>query len=47
MGTFQALEAIKVITGIGECLIGRLLMVDGLNMRIETIRYKPLNPGQT
>ncbi len=40
MGTMQALEAIKEITGAGEGLVGRLLMIDGLSMRVETIRYK-------
>ena len=40
LGTMQALEAIKEITGAGEGLVGRLLMVDGLTMRIETVRYK-------
>ncbi len=39
MGTFQALEAIKQITGAGEGLVGRLLMIDGLSMRITTIKY--------
>jgi len=39
LGTMQALEAIKEITGAGEGLVGRLLMFDGLNMRFETISY--------
>jgi molybdopterin/thiamine biosynthesis adenylyltransferase len=43
MGTLQALEAIKEITGIGDGLVGRLLMVDGLHLRFETIRYKRRN----
>lgn len=30
MGTLQALEAIKLLTGIGEPLTGRLLIFDGL-----------------
>ena len=40
MGTLQALEAIKVIVGIGDPLIGKLLMVDALSMRFETIGYQ-------
>ena len=39
MGTLQALEAIKEITGAGEGLVGRLLMVDGLHLRFESISY--------
>ncbi|WP_200975839.1 HesA/MoeB/ThiF family protein [Echinicola sp. 20G] len=30
IGTYQALEAIKVITGIGEPLVGKLLIIDTL-----------------
>ena len=44
MGTLQALEAIKLITGAGEPLIGKLLMVDGLTLRMETIQYKRRKP---
>lgn len=43
LGTMQALEAIKEITGAGETLVGRLLMVDGLSMRFETIDYKRIS----
>lgn len=39
IGSLQAMEAIKLITGIGECLIGRLLLYDGLNARFDMIRY--------
>ncbi|BAB52000.1 molybdopterin-synthase adenylyltransferase MoeB [Mesorhizobium japonicum] len=39
VGTLQAMEAIKLITGIGEPLIGRLLLYDALAARFETIRY--------
>ncbi|MER2534178.1 MAG: molybdopterin-synthase adenylyltransferase MoeB [Rhizobiaceae bacterium] len=41
MGTLQALEAIKLITGIGEPLVGRLLLYDALGARFDTIRYGP------
>lgn len=40
IGTLQAMEVIKLITGIGEPLIGRLLLYDALTARFETIRYK-------
>ena len=33
----QATETIKLITGIGESLVGRLLLVDALRMRFRTI----------
>lgn len=39
VGTLQACEALKLAANIGEPLIGRLLMVDTLNMTFETIRY--------
>jgi molybdopterin/thiamine biosynthesis adenylyltransferase len=39
VGTLQAMEAIKLITGIGEPLVGRLLLYDALSARFETIRY--------
>ena len=40
IGTLQAMEALKLITGIGEPLVGRLLLYDGLAARFDTIRYK-------
>jgi molybdopterin/thiamine biosynthesis adenylyltransferase len=40
IGTLQAMETIKLIAGIGEPLIGRLLLYDALTARFETIRYK-------
>ncbi|MBX3569297.1 MAG: molybdopterin-synthase adenylyltransferase MoeB [Rhizobiaceae bacterium] len=40
IGTLQAMEVIKLVTGIGEPLIGRLLLYDGLAARFDTIRYK-------
>jgi molybdopterin/thiamine biosynthesis adenylyltransferase len=40
IGTLQAMETIKLITGIGEPLIGRLLLYDALAARFDTIRYK-------
>ena len=40
IGTLQALEAIKLIAGIGEPLVGKLLLFDALGARFDTIRYK-------
>ena len=37
IGVVQATETIKLITGAGETLGGRLLLVDGLRMRFRTI----------
>lgn len=37
LGSIQATEAIKLITGVGESLAGRLLLVDALRMRFRTI----------
>jgi adenylyltransferase/sulfurtransferase len=39
LGTIQATEAIKVITGIGKPLIGRLLTYDALAMRFDEFRF--------
>jgi molybdopterin-synthase adenylyltransferase len=48
IGTLQAMEAIKLITGTGEPLIGRLLMYDALSARFETVRYsKRKSPNQS
>lgn len=40
LGTLQAMEIIKVITGAGEPLVGRLLLYDGLAGRFDTISYR-------
>ncbi len=39
VGSLQALEVIKLIAGIGEPLIGKLLLFDARSMRFETIGY--------
>lgn len=39
LGTMQAMEVIKLITGAGDPLLGRLLLVDALTMRFEEIGY--------
>jgi molybdopterin/thiamine biosynthesis adenylyltransferase len=40
IGSLQALEVLKLAAGIGEPLIGRLLLYDGLAQRFEEIRYR-------
>jgi len=40
IGTLQATEAIKVVTGTGEPLVGRLLVFDALEMRFRELRFQ-------
>jgi molybdopterin/thiamine biosynthesis adenylyltransferase/rhodanese-related sulfurtransferase len=40
IGIIQATEAIKLILGIGEPLIGRLLLVDALRMQFRTLKLR-------
>ena len=35
-----ALEVLREIVGFGESMVGRILLVDTLNMRFETVRYR-------
>lgn len=44
IGSMQALEAIKLLSGAGEPLIGRLLLFDGLTMKWRELRLKK-NPA--
>lgn len=44
IGTLQATEAIKLITGVGQPLIGRMLLYDALAMTFDTIRLRK-NPA--
>lgn len=46
IGSIQATEAIKVLTGMGEPLNGRLLLLDAMNMEWRTLRLKK-DPGCT
>lgn len=39
IGNFQALEVIKIITGIGNVLSGKLLLYDGLSQSIQKISF--------
>ena len=53
VGTWQANEALKLVLGIGEPLVGRLLLVDALGARVREIAFEsdphcPLHgPAQT
>lgn len=46
LGSMMALEIIREIVGFGQGLVGKLLLIDGLTMRFETIIYAqdPDNP---
>ena len=46
VGSLQALEIIKEIVGIGDGLVGRLLLYDARDARFETVAYRwdPANP---
>ena len=46
VGAMMALEVMREITGFGVGLVGRLLLIDALSMRFETIAYRwdPDNP---
>ncbi len=45
-GSLVALEAVRAVVGFGEGLVGRLLMIDTMSMRFETLSYgwDPDNP---
>jgi adenylyltransferase/sulfurtransferase len=40
IGTIQAVEAIKLLTGIGETLLGRLLLFDALRMEFRMLKLR-------
>lgn len=40
IGSIQAMETLKLVLGIGEPLVGRLLLYDGLSQSFDEIRYK-------
>lgn len=46
LGSLMAFEVIREIVKFGDGLVGRLLMIDALAMRFETLRYAwdPANP---
>jgi adenylyltransferase/sulfurtransferase len=40
LGVIQATEAVKLIAGIGQPLVGRLLLVDALQMSFRTVKLR-------
>jgi adenylyltransferase/sulfurtransferase len=40
MGSLQATEAIKLLLGVGEPLVGRFLVYDALSLRFQEFRFK-------
>ncbi|QIH10743.1 MULTISPECIES: molybdopterin-synthase adenylyltransferase MoeB [Pseudomonas] len=44
VGSLQALEALKLLAGFGEPLVGRLLLIDALGTRFRELRVKR-DPG--
>jgi adenylyltransferase/sulfurtransferase len=40
IGSIQAMETVKLLLGIGDALVGRLLVLDALQMEWRTIRLK-------
>ena len=40
IGSIQAVEAIKLITGVGEPLVGKLLLFDALAMEFTTVKLR-------
>ncbi|WP_245480290.1 molybdopterin-synthase adenylyltransferase MoeB [Neorhizobium sp. NCHU2750] len=40
IGTLMAMEVIKLVTGIGDPLVGRLMLYDALSARFDVIKYK-------
>ncbi|PKL95787.1 MAG: molybdopterin biosynthesis protein MoeB [Gammaproteobacteria bacterium HGW-Gammaproteobacteria-8] len=41
IGTLQTLEALKMLLGLGDSLLGQVLVVDGLQMSFRKIRVSP------
>ena len=41
IGSLQALEAIKLLTGVGEPLDGRLLLLDGRTLELRSLKLRP------
>lgn len=40
VGSIQAVEAIKLVTGVGDALVGRLLVFDALGMEFTTVKLR-------
>jgi adenylyltransferase/sulfurtransferase len=44
VGSLQALEALKLLAGFGEPMVGRLLLIDALGTRFRELKVKR-DPG--
>lgn len=44
LGSIQATEAVKYLLGIGQLLVGKVLLVDGLNMNIKVVDFPHIDP---
>jgi hypothetical protein len=40
VGSIQAVETLKVLMGIGQPLVSRLLLIDALNMEFRTVKLR-------
>jgi len=40
VGSIQALEALKLLGGWGESLVGRLMMIEAREMRVSEMKFK-------
>ena len=47
IGTIQAIEAIKLLAGIGDTLLGRLLLFDALRMEFRTLKLRAQHDKHT
>lgn len=45
IGSIQAMETIKYITGAGELLTGKMLIIDGLTMNTRVAKFPKINPN--
>ncbi|MBD2722980.1 molybdopterin-synthase adenylyltransferase MoeB [Hymenobacter armeniacus] len=46
VGTLQATETLKIILELGEVLSGRLLLVDALGMRFQSVKFRAVAANQ-
>lgn len=47
VGALMATEAIKLVTGTGSPLLGRVLLIDGLGARQREVALRPATPAST
>ncbi|MEM2846091.1 MAG: adenylyltransferase, partial [Nitrososphaerota archaeon] len=44
VGSLEALEAIKMLTGLGEPAVGKLIVIDGMDLSFHVVEVRR-NPG--